>query len=164
MIKKWIMVALIAAMLPLRVSAAQGSLTVHTDARQVALYRVGWPEGRGYRLDETFGGGYLTPDDTLSPELAAWLHSRTYDSAICISNGENPEFYNLEEGLYLVWGEDAFPPFLVTIPWDGYHWHLEVNPLGNDVPQTGDSVGLSLLVMSASGAGMLVLGRRRKRY
>ena len=75
---------------------------------------------------------------------------------------ETPQFRNLEEGLYLVCADGAFPPFLVTIPWDGYHWQVEVDPLAEPIPRTGDPVGVRLLALAASGAGILVMGRRRK--
>ena len=167
MIKKCLFIALALGLLmsvPMHVSAAQGSLQIKTDAETVSLYRVASPEGRGYRLKENCGGGYLTFDDTLSPDLAVWLHSHVREEETVTVQGENATFSNLEEGLYLVWSEDGFSPFLVSIPWDGYHWELEVDPSSEPVPQTGDPVAIALFVMSASGAGVLVLGRHRKRY
>ena len=169
MIKKWIYflftVALIAKIV-IPTSAAQGSVRVNTEAAGAVLYRVGAADGNGYRLKEEFGGGYLTFDDTLSQALADWLYECASDEEKIPSDKDGRVFSNLEEGLYLVCSEDAqcFPPFLVIIPWDGYHWNVEVDPLDYTSPETGDSVGTAILIMAASGAGISALCKRKKFY
>ena len=68
-----------------------------------------------------------------------------------------------EEQRYLIKAEDdGFSPFLVTLPWDGYQWQVEVDPMNTALPQTGDGVGIAMFAMSASGAGIALLGRRKR--
>jgi len=168
MIRKWmclLFVTVLLAGIGQPVSAAQGSIQVETDADGVVLYQVGTSEGTGYRLMEMFGGGYLTFDDTLSRELAAWLSSRAACAEKQLPEPGGKIFLGLNEGLYLVCCEDpeGFDPFLVIIPWDGYYWEVEVDPSVAPVPQTGDAVGSLIFAMAASGAGVMVIARRRKK-
>ncbi len=143
-------------------AAATGSIHLKTQEK-VALYFVGTPEGSGYRLTDSCGGGYLTFDDTLSADLAAWLSARLINTD---PYRIGSSFNILEEGLYLVCSRDdeGFAPFFVTIPWDGYHWNLEMDPSGEAIPQTGDTVCGAFLAMAASCAGLMVLTRGRKNY
>ena len=145
-------------------SAAEGSIRVRTQAEQVTVHYVGLPEGTGFRLLEACGGGYLTFDDTLSPELAAWLSGRTVDGISREIKEGSAWFSELEEGLYLVTseGDHEFAPFLVSIPWDGYHWEVEVTPETAAIPQTYDPIWLFQAMMLFSGAGSILLIRRRK--
>ena len=145
-------------------SAAEGSIRVRTQAEQVTVHHVGLAEGSGYRLLDAYGGGYLTFDDTLSLELAAWLSGRTVDGISRETREGSADYSDLEEGLYLVTsaGNEAFAPFLVTIPWDGYHWEVEVTPETAPIPQTADPVLNPIATMLFSGAGLILLIRRRK--
>lgn len=168
MIRKWVCVIFALVLLTgigSPASAAQGSIQVETDAEGLVLYQVGMSEGTGYRLKENFGGGYLTFDDTLSRELAVWLSGRADRAEKLLPEPGGKIFLGLNEGLYLVCCEDAegFAPFLVIIPWDGYYWEVDVDPSAAPVPQTGDTVGSLILAMAASGAGVMVLARRRKK-
>ena len=146
------------------VSAASGSIHVMTQGEAI-LYRVGVSEGSGYRLDEICGGGYLTFDDTMSGDLAQWL-TRRMENEKEIEPVTYNTFCNLQEGLYLISCKNGsdFSPFLVSVPWDGYYWEVDVDPTGGATPQTGDAVGIALLGMATSGAGLMVIGRRKKCY
>ena len=152
----------IAVLLVIPAAAAEGTIRVHTDSRDVTLTFLGEVEATGFRLLPRYGGGYLTFDDTLSRELAAWFSGKE-DSGIPgqEASGEM-RFEGLREGLYLVTG-NGFDPFMVSLPWDGYQWDVKVDPLNAAVPQTGDSVSAALFAMAASGAGVMVLRRQRKK-
>ena len=166
---RWIcclLAALVISQLAIRASAAEGRIQVNTQGSSAALYRVGTAEGNGYRLLETYGGGYLTFDDTLSQALADWLWESTAEEEQLRSDEGGSVFSNLEEGVYLVCSEadPGFPPFLVILPWDGYHWDVEVGPINTEPPQTGDPIGTAFLLMGASGAGISALCKRKKFY
>lgn len=148
------------------VLAYTGSLQVNTEENKVALYQVGSAEGSGYRLMGHHGGGYLTFDDTLSMPLADWIADHVTEKSKIQPDISGRKFTDLEEGLYLVCceNEQGFPPFLVIIPWDGYHWDVEVDPLKSTPPNTGDPVGTAILIMAVSGAGIRCLHVRKKLY
>ena len=141
--------------------AAEGSIRVKTGGQDVSLYYLGQSEATGYRLLKAYGGGYLTFDDTLSSELAAWFAGKADSGIPGVQDANGTVFAGLQEGLYLVCGE--FEPFMVTLPWDGFYWEVEVDPMNSTVPQTGDGASIAILTMVVSGAGMAVLGRRRKK-
>lgn len=149
--------------LVLPAGAKEGSIRILTDAEAVSVYRLGTAEATGFRLDDIYGGGYLTFDDTLSPELASWFSRKVSRGCQGHRDGESFLVDGLTEGLYLIKAEDdGFSPCLVTLPWDGYQWQVEVDPMNTALPQTGDGVGIAMFAMSASGAGIALLGRRKR--
>ena len=168
MIKKWncmVFAVMLVMQMGTQAFAAEGSIRVNTEATDSALYRVGTGEGDGYRLAEQYGGGYLTFDDTLSQSLADWLFEDLAVEDRIQADKSGKQFSGLEEGLYLVCSDsEAYPPFLVIIPWDGYHWDVEVKPLDTTPPQTSDPIGTMILLMSASGAGITCFCKRKKSY
>lgn len=123
-----------------------GSILVETCGGAVALYKVGTVNGQVFVLDDTYGGDSVTLEDTLSPELAAWLDGQVKSGQI-----KAPDLYgkvlfpDLEEGLYLVAqrsspsGSVPFQPFLVSIPWDGDQWHVSIDlEITEQLPRTED--------------------------
>ena len=166
MIRKGILIAIAMVLLislSMPAAAAEGAIRVRTQGENVSVFRLGWSEATGYRLEDAYGGGYLTFDDTLSAELAAWFAKKAGSGIRGTRQQESIVFTDLEEGLYLVRAEDdAFAPFLVTVPWDGFYWEVEVTPMEEDVPQTGDHVGSLILTMAASLAALSFCARRRK--
>ena len=144
--------------------AAEGSILITNQGQRVWVYYLGRREATGFRLLDRYGGGYLTFDDTLSTDLAEWFSGKAEEEIPGVQQKDSILFAGLQEGLYLVRGEvDVFEPFMVTLPWDGFYWEVEVDPMNSTVPQTGDSVGVAMFAMAASGAGVAVLGRRRKK-
>ena len=144
-------------------AAKEGTIYLNTEAENASVHKLGTQEATGFRLTDSYGGGYLTYDDTLSPELALWFSGKAGEGIIGSRADRELIFGGLTEGLYLVKSEaNEFAPFLVAIPWDGYHWELELNPTDAAVPQTGDGIGFALFSMAASGAGITLLGRRKK--
>lgn len=146
--------------------AMEGKITVRTaEACHVTIYKVAAPEGMNYRLLECYGGGRMTFDDTLSPDLAAWLAGRVKDGIIKETEQRIAEFFNLEEGLYLVvqTGEaenGRFEPFLVSIPWDGSMWQVEVTPFPEESPQTGDEIYAYFVLWIVSVMGVVLVQRK----
>lgn len=167
--RKWMCLAfavLLTVSLGVPVSAAEGCIRVNTAGERAELYLVGNPEGNGYRLTDRYGGGYLRFDDTLSQALSDWLLECTVEAEALQPDESGRVFSDLEEGLYLVCSEAdrSFPPFMVILPWDGYHWDVEVDPLKVEPPQTGDPIGAAILLMAASGAAFTALYKRKKFY
>ena len=167
MIRKWLILFSMVVMIVLigvPVNAAEGTIRVKSDGQKVTLSYLGQPEATGFRLLEHYGGGYLTFDDTLSPELAAWFSQKADTEISGTGEKDGTVFRGLQEGLYLVQGiPGVFEPFMVTLPWDGFYWEVELDPMNSTSPQTGDTVGIAIFAMAASGAGVTVIGRRRKR-
>ena len=168
MIRKWLILFFVLTMvvcLGVPADAAEGSIFVKTDGSKIMVCYLGHEEATGFRLLEQYGGGYLTFDDTLSPELAAWFSAKAVSEIEGKAQKDGILFSGLKEGLYLVRGEQGtFEPFMVTLPWDGVYWEMELDPMSSTSPQTGDTVGIAFLGMAASGAGVTVLTRRRKKY
>lgn len=176
--RKWIMLLLLAAMIGvicLPVSSASGTIRVDIGGEgAVTLYRVGSLERDHYRLSDEHGGGSITFDDILSPELAAWLAMRSVGGISRETEQGIAEFTGLAEGLYLAVqtgereGYACFEPFLISLPWDGETWILDARPqmelLPANTPQTGDRAGVvwSSLIMSAAMLGLLIIGSRKK--
>ena len=163
------------AVISLPVRSYSGTIRVDIGgAGEVTLYRVGILDRDFYRLSDEHGGGTLTFDDVLMPELAEWLAARATGGIARKTEGGIAEFTGLSDGLYLAvqteerLGYEDFQPFLISLPWDGEVWYLDVKPemylLPPDTPQTGDRsfVVLSSWVMAASMLGLLVVGSRKK--
>ena len=157
-------------LLCLPASAAEGIIRIHTQGQgEVFLYRVGILEQEHFRLTDEHGGGTVTFDDVLEPELAAWLASRATGGISRETIDGVAEFTGLSEGLYLTVQKNLdYAPFLIILPWDGDTWFLDVKPeskhSSQEVPQTGDRsiVVSSSLVMCASMIGLLIIGSRKK--
>lgn len=153
-------------LLAFRVAAAsQGSIRVVTRGGTVALYRVGNFEDTHFRLLEAYGGGEVSFDESLSPELAAKLvqYARSGYVKAADLNGI-VSFSGKEAGLYLVVqrsappGYEPFAPFLVSLPWDGNQWDVRAEPkLEGAQPQTGDRANPEqwFAVMCLSAAGLV---------
>ena len=164
----------LAIILSLRLPAFASGGTIRVDAgedAEVTLFRVGSLERDGYRLTDEHGGGKVTFDDVLLPELAAWLAQRAKGGISRETKQGIAEYTGLSEGLYLAVqtdGKDAFPPVLISLPWDGDVWNLDIHPHGEpsvpDSPKTGDRglVIWSSLFMTAAMIGLLVIGSRKK--
>lgn len=143
---------------------------------ELALYRVGEAAEGGYRLEESFGGGFVTMQDALSPALAQWLSEKVTTGGIkrLLDADGSAEFTLLPEGLYLLVqskpsdGNYVILPFLVAMPYDG-EWQIQAYPkvekVPLDIPETGQSVlpFYGMAGMLFSGAGLLLCGRNRKR-
>ena len=161
----------VCAVLCIPAYANTGSIRIDLGGEgEVILYRVGILEREHYRLSDEHGGGEVTFDDVLRPELAAWLASRASGGISRETREGIAEFTGLSEGLYLAvqTGDGAFEPFLIILPWDGDTWNLDVKPerisIPEDSPQTGDRsfVVLSGWFMAAVMIGLLVIGSRKK--
>lgn len=176
--RKMLCAVLILAMLAvIRLPVRANTGTIRVDiggAGEVTLYRVGILDRDHYRLSDEHGGGEVTFDDVLLPELAAWLAARASGGISRETEAGIAEFTGLSEGLYLAvqtgerLGYEDFAPFLISLPWDGEVWYLDVKPemylLPPATPQTGDRrfVIVSSWIMAASMLGLLVIGSRKK--
>ena len=147
--------------------AAEGEIILRTEnACQVTLYPVATPEGQDYRMMQEYGGGKITFDDTLSGELAAWLAKKAQGGLTEKTDNGILRFPDLQEGLYLIVQTEAeancspFEPFLISIPWDGSQWQVEITPLPEEVPQTGDAIFRHLIIMLLSAATAAAFGRK----
>lgn len=170
-----ILVAVMAVVL-LAVPAAAletGSILVKTWGGAVALYRVGSQNGQEFWLNEEYGGGSVTLEEILSPNLAQWLDAQAKSGVI-----KAPDIYgealftDLEPGLYLLAqrsapvGKEPFEPFLISVPWDGSQWHLRIDTEAVIQPQTddpGQPVPLFLLML-LSGIGLIATIRQRREW
>ncbi len=145
---------------------------------EVTLYRVGDLTETGYRLAELYGGHALTFDELLSPELAAILAREAKDGVVRQADQGVVTYSGLEPGIYLLvqtaCEEESVPfsPFMVTLPWDGDQWDVEVRPReegpANGPPKTGQDAGvfLAMTTMLLSGLGIMactMAERDRKR-
>ena len=162
------------SMLCLQAYAGTGTIRVHIGgAGEVTLYRVGIPDGEFFRLTDEHGGGLVTFDDILAPELAAWLATRSAGGVPRTAKDGIAEFSGLSEGLYLAVQTEGrngiIDPVLIILPWDGETWYLDVKPQNEEItekiPKTWDKgiVVISSWVMAAAMLGLLVIGSR-KRY
>lgn len=146
--------------------AATGTVRIDIGGKgEITLYSVGKAEGDGYRLSESYGGGFVTFDDILSPDLAAWLAQRGKNGISQETEQGSAAFTGVEEGLYLVVqtgereGYYAFNPFLISMPWDGNMWEIDASPKmeqrPTETPQTGEDSGLvpaiGAMILSAIG-------------
>ena len=160
----------VCAMLCLPAYANAGTIRVHIGGPgEVTLYRVGVFEREHFRLSDEYGGGLVTFDDVLLPELAAWLAVRSSGGVTRTARDGVAVFSGLMEGLYLAVQEDGGnDPLLIILPWDGDTWNLDVKPerdgIPAEIPQTGDKsvVVISSWVMAAAMLGLLVIGSRKK--
>ena len=163
--RKILVLMAVCFLLPVTANAAEGEIRVRTErACQISVTMVAKPEGTDYRLLDTYGGGLLAFDDTLSSDLAAWLTNKTQNAEGKETEQGIAVFSGLEEGLYLVThtgGENPFLPFLVCIPWDGAMWQVEVTPFPEEMPQTGDEIAGSVMLLFSSASGLLVLKRKK---
>lgn len=170
--------------LPLRCFAAEeGSIRVWLGQEgqvisggSVVLYQVGQPISGGYRLDEEFGGGAVTWEDSSSMALAAWLAEQAEfgGKEIQLDADGYGDFTGLPQGLYLlvqgqsVPGYRAMEPFLVEMPYEG-QWELQANPRMRKIPEVTPETGdgffpvLACYAMAASGLGIAILARRKNR-
>ena len=163
----------VCGMLCLPVYANTGTIRVDIGgAGEVTLYRVGVPDGQYFRLTDEHGGGLVTFDDILMPELAAWLAARSTGGIIRTTKDGIAEFSGLAEGVYLAVQTDGrsitLEPVMIILPWDGDTWNLEIKPereaATTEIPQTGDRgiVVISSWIMAAAMIGLLVIGSRKK--
>ena len=153
-------------------TAATGTIRVHIAGEgKITLYRVGVLERDHYLLSDEHGGGEVTFDDVLRPELAARLASRASGGISRETKDGVAEFSGLSEGLYLAVrtaGDGDFEPVLISLPWDGDTWYLDIKSEKTeqliDIPQTGDRsiVVVSSWIMCAAMIGLLVIGSRKK--
>lgn len=170
--------------LPVRAAEGRGSIQVTLKSGEVpltggtvTLYRVGERFEDGYRITDTFGGGFVRHEDAFSPQLAQWLAQREGEPGMTriLDADGSASFSRLEEGLYLLIQngtvEDFFPimPFLMILPYEG-QWNVEAYPFTQQVftecPRTGQSPMpfLGAIGMVFSGVGLAVCaGRKRKR-
>ena len=175
--KLFCMVMLLTMLAQIRTQAFAASGKIRIDiggAGEVTLYRVGILERENYRLSDEHGGGEATFDDVLRPELALWLASRATGGVSRESVDGIAVFSGLSEGLYLAVqtektdGDGEFEPFLITLPWDGDTWILDIKPQKTssltELPKTGDRsfIVVSSWIMCASMIGLLVIGSRKK--
>lgn len=119
----------------------RGSILVETCGGAVALYRVGSVNGQNFLLSEDYGGETVTFDELLSPNLAAWLDGQSKSGQIKAADlCGKVLFSDLEPGLYLVAhrsapaGCDPFAPFLLSIPWDGEQWDINIKLPQSELP------------------------------
>lgn len=141
------------------------------DSGEVTLYKVGEFITGGFQLDDAYGGGTVTDLDSLSDELAAWLAQKAGVGTVQQARDGVCTFQGLSEGLYLVVqtraaaGYEAFQPFLVSVPWDGNMWELDVKPILKEAqpPKTGDEAALvpAGVLLGFSAAGLLRMGRKK---
>ncbi len=139
-----------------------GSIGVMLDqAGEVTLYRVGEFTEAGYRLLDCYGGQELTFDQLLDPQLPTILAQEAADGTPRKSETGLVTWYGVTPGIYLLVQTDCSPdtypfsPFLVTIPWDGDQWDVQINPQ-DAPPKTGQGVELFLAMgmMLVSGLGL----------
>lgn len=153
-----------------------GSIQVETEGGTVALYRVGAFEQTYFRLLESYGGGTVTFDETLSPELAQELAAKARGGYVKAADLHGTVvFTDREPGLYLIVqrttpeGYAPFEPFLISLPWDGDQWEVRTQPkLEAKQPTTGDSADpmcwLGMMAISTAGLlGCLWLGWEKPR-
>lgn len=159
----------------LSVTLDYGDEQVHDAA--LTLYWVGSPADGGYRLTETFGGGFIREEDIQSPELVQWLAETAHGIQIPrILDADGNAFYSaLTEGLYLleqteaVNGFQRMSPFLVPIPCYG-QWNVTAVPkvvrLPEESPKTGQHpapiIGAMGMVLSGLALVMCADKFRRK--
>lgn len=159
------------AYLVIPVGATQtGSIHVETTGGTVALYQVGEINGQSFRLWEEYGGGYVEHTDILSSNLAAWLYEQVKNGQIKATDiYGDAAFDMLNPGLYLLSqpstpsGQDAFEPFLIAIPWDGYVWDIDLNL--EQLPRTGENTmsAIWIYTMLISAAGIVIFMHNRKK-
>ena len=132
----------------------------------MTLFYAGRFSEGGYRLADSFGGGFVRQEDIHSPELAKWL------SEAAVWEGERKPlqedgsavFSQLPEGLYLLTqsksaqGFCQTAPFLIPIPCNGM-WEITALPkmqqIYTESPKTGQHpapiLGAMGLVLSGMG-------------
>lgn len=151
-----------------------GSLRVNLKSSrgEVALHPAAAPVDGGYRLRDSFGGGFIKEEDAHSPALAQWLAESAESGEYRILDADgSAEFSRLEAGLYLLCqtetgeGETAIAPFLVEIPYQG-QWNIQADPkLDPENPRTGQSLQpyVGTMGMLLSAGGLYLCTRRRRR-
>lgn len=155
---------------------AAGSIrvTLKADEGEITFSHAGTPVSGGYRLDESFGGGFIKEEDIYSPALAQWLAETAEGGTPRILDADgSAEFFQLEEGLYLVIqtetqnGYYPIEPFLIALPYEG-QWDIQANPkterIETEAPHTGQNPlpFLGAGGMLLSGAGLILCFRKRK--
>lgn len=168
------LLCVILAAAPAASAAETGSILVETTGGTVALYRVGEINGQAFVLDEGYGGGLLTLEEILSPNLARWLLGQAKSGTI-----KAPDicgkalFSDLEPGLYLLSqrtappGSNPFAPILLPIPWDGEIWDVSIAPDEQyQMPITGDPhpCGSWILGIILSAMGLVICIHYGKRF
>ncbi len=162
--------------LPARASETEGSIQVVLRSGEtplvggtVTLFLVGERSEDGYRILDTFGGGFVRHEDALSPQLAQWLAQMEGEPGMTriLDADGSADFSRLKEGLYLLVQngtvEDYFPimPFLMVLPYEG-QWNVQAYPYTQQVytecPRTGQHPApiLGALGMVLSGVGLAV--------
>ena len=163
-------------------AAQRGTLRVTVDYGQnaaraaVALHFVAEETQGGYRLTESFGGGFLRGEDVHSPELAGWLGDMAGEGMARILDADGTaEFTDLGPGLYLLTQTEApegwmpADPVLIPIPLAG-QWQVQAYPktaqLLTPSPRTGQRAwpmaGAMGLVLSGTGLYFCLEKLRKK--
>lgn len=180
--KKIIMLFLSALLLtglgkPAAAEEQTGSIRITMDMKngEVTLYHAGTPTEGGYRLAESFGGGYIKEEDAHSPHLAQWLAESAEEGRTLLLDADgSADFSHLEEGLYLIKQSQAadansiMMPFLVSLPYYG-QWNIEANPktgISAESPRTGQTpepfIGVTGMVISGTALLQCIKKRRKQ--
>lgn len=76
----------------------------------VELCRAGDLSERGFLLGEEFGGGYIAPEDVMSPEFAFWMAQKAAVGQVRPVNSMGiVRFPSMDPGLYLVRQREPAP-------------------------------------------------------
>ena len=123
-----------------------------------------------YGLDK-LGLNNLIQDNTMMKDYLTYQMMNEFGVAAPLSSFVYITVNGEDWGLYLAvetGGTGEFAPFLISLPWDGDTWNLDVKPerdgIPAEIPQTGDKsvVVISSWVMAAAMLGLLVIGSRKK--
>ena len=158
----------------IRLKLEVGDLPVINGA--FTAYRVGIPISDGYRIEESWGGGFVRKEDATSPHLAQWLNTveKQPGIRILLDADGNAVFSDLLPGLYLLEqtertdGFYPIQPLLLTV---SEEWgremsiHLEPLPIVADAPPTGQNpmpfIGFLGLLISVTGLVFCTEWKRR---
>lgn len=158
----------------IRIRLEVGDLPVINGA--FTAYRVGVPISDGYRIEETYGGGFVREEDATSPHLAQWLTAleKHTGATILLDADGNAVFSDLLPGLYLLEQSERtdgfYPiqPLLLTVPQEGNQnisIHLEPLPIVVNAPPTGQDptpyIGIAGLLISLMGLVFSTEWKRR---
>ncbi len=159
----------------IQVSPQRGGMLV--PGGEITLYRVGKAVEGGYRLSAGVADWIVEDTDIFDPEIAQWMAKSTTEKGTrqAVGDAGSVTFTGLDAGVYLVVqseaaeGYEAFAPFLVVLPAAGPKWEVpaypKVDKVPEDNPKTADPMDLMYgsMGMGASGLGLLILFRMRKR-